>query len=128
MSAKTRVGPLDQFPVEPGFTPSRFVSRNEKNRLAPRIEGKRYSPGSIRRMDAQFLHIRVAGSIQCIGVWPLQLWPELFEQARHREDFILHLFVQFKKLRFELVAKLDNPRHRQNMTFSPYDVKFILIL
>src|SRR5208337_5103006 len=94
-------------------------------RLALRIEGKGHSPLAIGRAEPQLLHIRVAGAVQGIDAGPPQLRPQLLENAGQRQNFRLHVFLQHKELRPELIADLNNPAHPYNMTCTPYDFNYI---
>ena len=66
MSAETVIGLADQLAVEPSFAAARFVSCNQKDGVALRIEGKSDSPLTIGRAEPQFFHIRVIGAVQRI--------------------------------------------------------------
>ena len=109
MGVETVVGLTEQFAVEALFTAPGFVSRNQEDALAPRIEGKGYSPLAAGRAEPQLLHIRVAGAVQRIDARPSQLRPELLEQAGQGQNLRPHVFVQREELRLEFIANLDAP-------------------
>lgn len=111
MGVKTVVGLTDQFAVETLFTAPGFISRNQKDALALRIEGKGYSPLAAGRTEPQFLHIRVAGAVQRIDARPPQLRSELLEQAGQSQNLRPYIFVQRGEFRFEFIANLDVLAH-----------------
>ena len=111
MAVETVVGLPDHLAVESFFARLGFIAGNEQDRLPLRVEGESHPSFAIRRAEAQFLHVRVAGSVQGIGAGAPQLRPELLEQASQRQHLRLHVFVQFGELRFKLVADLNNPAH-----------------
>ena len=47
---------------------------------------------------------------------PSQLWPELQQQTRKRENLNLHVLVESVELWLELVGNLDSPVHGVNMS------------
>src|ERR1019366_1921442 len=55
MSVETVVGLTEQFAVEALFTAPGFVSCNQEDALALRIEGKGYSPLAVGRAEPQFI-------------------------------------------------------------------------
>jgi len=71
MSVKTVIGFPNQFAVEALFAPAGLVSRYKQNRLAPRIKGEGHSPLAVCRAESQFLHVGVAGAINCIDARPV---------------------------------------------------------
>src|SRR5580658_1611627 len=82
VSVETVIGLADRFAVEPFLAATRFIPRHKQHGPALRIESKSHSPLASSRAEAQFLHIRVAGTVQRIHARPPQLWPELIKQAR----------------------------------------------
>jgi hypothetical protein len=109
MGVETVVGLMEQFAVEALFTAPGFVSRDEQDTLAPRIEGKGYPPLAASRAEPQLLHIRVAGAVQRIDARPPQLRPELLEQAGQSQNLRPYVFVQREELRLEFITNLDAP-------------------
>ncbi len=66
-----------EFAVEAFFASARLVSCYQQNRSAFGVEREGYSSFTIRRTEAQLLHICVARAAECVNAWPPQLWPEL---------------------------------------------------
>ena len=120
MSVKTVIRFADQLAVEPFFADARFISRNQKHRLALRIEGKGHSPLAIACGEPQLLHVGVAGTVQRIDAGPPQLRAELPEKARQRQNLRLHVFLKREELRLEFVTDLNDPTHRLQ-----YDTHYI---
>jgi hypothetical protein len=75
MVGKALVGHRNQPPVKAGFTHAGLVSGGKEYRLALRVKGKRYAPDTIRRIEPQFLHVRMPGAVQRIGMRAAQLRP-----------------------------------------------------
>src|SRR5487761_786809 len=67
MAIETLVSFPNQLPVEALLTETRFIARHKQDRLALGIEGEGYSPFTIRRAEAQFFHVGVAGPIKRIN-------------------------------------------------------------
>ena len=67
MRVKTLIRLADQLAVEPLFADARFVPRNEQDRLPLCVESKSNSPLAVGRAEAQFLHIRVARTVQRVN-------------------------------------------------------------
>ena len=55
MRVETVIGLADQPAVEPLFSASRFIPRNEQHRLALCVESEGYSPFAVSRTEPQFL-------------------------------------------------------------------------
>jgi hypothetical protein len=51
-----------------------------------------------------------------VSTRPSQLWPELLQQMRKRENLNLHVLVESVELQLELVGNLDSPVHGVNMS------------
>jgi len=111
MSVEAVIRLPDQFPVEPLFTGTRFISCNQEDRLAFRIEGKRYSPFTIGSTEPQLLHIRVARAVHRIDAGSPQLRSELLQEPSQRQNFNTHVLSQCEELRLKLVADFNDPRH-----------------
>lgn len=109
MFVKSPVGLLYEPPVEPFTADARLVARHQKNRLAPRIESKRDSPDTIRHIEPQLFHVRVARPFESIGPGPAEPGADLFQRASEGTDFILNVVRQSVKLRIEQLMKLDLP-------------------
>ena len=126
MCVETLIGLPDQLAIEPFLAATRFIACYEQDCFPFCIEGKGYSPLPISSAEAQLLHIRMAGAGERIHTGTTQLWSELLQQARQCQDFRLHIFVQLEEFRFKLIADFNDPAHPNNMTYSTYDVKYIL--
>ena len=81
MSVKTVIGLADQLAVKSLFADTRFISCNQEDRLALRVEGKGNSPLTIGRAEPQLLHVCVARVVQRVNAGPSQLRPKLLQQA-----------------------------------------------
>lgn len=115
MSIEAVVGLSNQLTVEALLAEARLIRRHEQNRLALHIKGEGYSLFAIRCVEAQLLHIGVAGAVHRVNARPPQLRPELMEKARQCQNLSPHVLVQRVELRFKLVADLNNPVHTYNM-------------
>jgi hypothetical protein len=62
------------------LTAARLVSRDQKDRVAFRVERKGDAPDTVRRVKAQLLHIRVARTLECIDTGPAELRAKLLQQ------------------------------------------------
>ena len=119
MSFETDVCFSDQLAIEPLLANTGFVSCNEQDRLALRIESKSNSPYTISHAEPQFLHVWESGVSQSVHIWPAQLRPKLFQEFSPDKNLIMHINAQFVELTFELIADLDNPAHNPNMKYRP---------
>jgi hypothetical protein len=125
MIIKSPVGSLEQLPIKPLFTDAGFVPGNQKNGLASGVKGKGNAPDTVRRIDPQFLHVRVAGPVECIDVGPAKQRTYDFERTGKGTDFILHVFRQRVKLRIEILRELNALLHPHSMALQSYDVDTI---
>ena len=91
MSVKTVIGLADQLAVKSLFADTRFISCNQEDRLALRVEGKGHSPLTIGRAEPQLLHVCVAQVVQRVNAGPAQLRPKLLQQAGQRQDLRPHV-------------------------------------
>ena len=82
----------DQLAIESPLANAGFVSRNQEDRPALRIERKSHPPFPIGRAEPQLFHIRVARAIQCVDARPPQLRSELLKNARQRQNLRLNDF------------------------------------
>src|SRR5579871_1962123 len=114
MCVKPPVRLRDELLIEPLLTAAGFVASNKEDCLALRVEGESHAPLTIRRAEAQFFHIGVAGIVQCIDARTAQLRPELLQEPGMSKDFGPHILGQSIKLRLELVADFDAPSHHSN--------------
>ena len=53
---------------------------------------------------------------------------ELLHKESERQNFHLHVFVQFEELQLKLIADLNNPTHFRSMTYKTYDVNYISLV
>jgi hypothetical protein len=74
---KPTVSPANQFAVKSPFAATGFVAGDQQDRAALRVESECNTPDAVLRIEAQFLHIRVAGILQRVYARSSQLWPEL---------------------------------------------------
>lgn len=109
MRVKTLIGLSYQFAVETLLAPAGFVCRHKKNRGTPAIKSEGHSPLTICRAESQFLHVCVPGAFQGVDARPTQLWSELFQNKRERQDLCPHILVQLMKFRFKFIGHLDGP-------------------
>src|ERR1019366_5150542 len=84
MGVETVVGLPDQLAVESFLAHARLVAVHEQDRLALCVEGEGHSPFAIRRAEAQFLHVRVAGAVQGVNAGPPQLRAEPLKKDKAR--------------------------------------------
>jgi hypothetical protein len=82
MRVKPFVSFGDELLVKSFFASARLVPRHEKDSPALWIESERYAPHTIRCVEPQLLHIRVARAVQSINAGSPQSWPELLQKAR----------------------------------------------
>ena len=118
MRIEAVIGLADQLAIKSPFTDARFVACNEQNSGALRVECKYNPPLTIQRAESKLLHVRMTGALQCVHARASQRWSELLKKPGKRQNFRLHVFFQREKLRFELVADLDNPFHGLIMLLS----------
>ena len=118
MVIETVIGLPYQFAVEALFAPTRFVARHEQNSPALGIKSESHSPFTISRAEAQFLHVRMAGPVECVSARASQLWPKLFENERQCQNLRLHIFVQRVELRLKLIGHINGPFHTPNMIYN----------
>jgi hypothetical protein len=63
MRVESFFGRVNEIAIEPLLARASLVARGEQHRVAPRIEGKRGTPYTARRFEAQLLQIRVSRAL-----------------------------------------------------------------
>lgn len=79
------VGLVDQPLIELRFAHSRFVSGDKQDCIASRVEGESYASDASIGSETEFLHVRVARTVQRVYLGPSQGWPNL-PQCRKGRD------------------------------------------
>jgi hypothetical protein len=80
-------------------------------------------PYAARRVEPQLFHIPAPRPLQRVNARPPKLWPELLKKARQGQNFRPHILAEGVEFRLKLIADLNRPAHRYNMTCSPYVLK-----
>ena len=109
MSIKTLVGYTDQLPIETFFTNARFIPRGKQDCAPTGIEREGHAPDAVSGVEAQFLHVRMLRPIERVHPWTAKRGTKFFEQARTGQNFVVHSFGKFVKLRLKFIAYLYVP-------------------
>lgn len=75
------------------------------------IEGECKTPLSAGRLEAKFLHVRVAGTLECVDVRPAKLGAELFKSWEGPHDRRLDVPVEGLELKLEFLVEFDAPSY-----------------
>jgi hypothetical protein len=78
---KSFVGLCNELTIESLIAAARLVSRDQKDRVAFRIEHEGDALDTVRRVEAQLLHIRVTRAFERIDAGPAELRAKLRNRA-----------------------------------------------
>ena len=101
----------DQSFVEAALVGTGLVAGGQEDRLAFRIEGEGHAPDFARPLEAQFLHVGVFRRLERVHRGTPEVWAELRQQLRVRQQFILQVFRQVRELGVEVGVKQDDLGH-----------------
>ena len=82
MLIKSFVGPCYELAVKSLLAAARLVSRDQKYRVASRVEREGDAPDTVCRVKAQLLPIRVARTFERIDAGPAELRAKPLQQQR----------------------------------------------
>ena len=111
MTIETLVGFRNELPVKPFLLDSSLVTGHEKNGFAIRIKGEEDTPDAAIDFAPQLLHVRVLGSLECIGMRPTEAWTLSLEKTGLNQDRILDGHRTHIKLHLEVIEEIDDPIH-----------------
>ena len=125
MSVETVISLADQLAVEPLFADPIYLLQPRRWPCAWGSKAKATLHSPSAAAEPQLLHICVARAVQRIDAGPPQLGPELLGKECQRQNLRPHGFLQREEFRLKRVADRNNPATFYNMTYSPYDLKYI---
>jgi len=109
MGVEAPVCLLNQFPVKSLLIRAGFVSADQQDCRALRVEGKGNPPRTIRGVEPKLLHVGMLRPVQRIGMGTAELRSEVLEQLAQRRKLVLRGFRQFCELRIELRMQKYRP-------------------
>jgi hypothetical protein len=125
MAIEALVRPGDELPVEAPFAAAGFVSRREENGPPVGVEGEGDPPDATPGKASQFLHVRVPGPAQGVGMRPAKLRAFPLEKGGPCENGVLHIVRERIELGLKRVKELDDPMSCLHIVPGLYSVKTI---
>ena len=110
MAIEALVRPGDELSVEAPLAAAGLVSCRQEDGLPVGIKGEGNPPDATASVAAQFLHIRVPGASEGVGMRPAELRALPLEQGSPCETRIPNVVRERIKLGVEGVKELNDPR------------------
>jgi len=88
MGVEAPVCLLNQFPVKSLLIRAGFVSDDQQDCRALRVEGKGNPPRTIRGVEPKLLHVGMLRPVQRIGMGTAELRSEVLEQLAQRRKLV----------------------------------------
>src|SRR5580704_13274203 len=108
---KSSVGLCDELAIKSLLPAARLISRDQKYRIAFRVECEGDAPDAVCGVKAQLLHIRVARTLEGIDARPAKLRAKLLQQQGMSAQLTLHVIGQRVEFRIEVLVELNFPGH-----------------
>lgn len=108
----------DQRSVEPLLAAARLVAGDKQDCLSLWIKRESNAPYAAIGVEPELLHIGEGRSLRVSACGRLSWGAKHSQQSGKSQDFILDRLRQRIKLRIELVAKSDFPRHIASKLYS----------
>ena len=111
MAIEALVRPGDELSVEAPLAAAGLVSCRQEDGLPVGIKGEGNPPDATASVAAQFLHIRVPGPCEGVGMRPPELRALPLEQRGPCENGVLNVVRERIELGLKRVEELHNPCH-----------------
>lgn len=125
MSVEAFISFGNELPIESPFAAPGLVAPTQNDAFAFRVEGERESPNTIRRIEAQFFHVRVARALQRVHPRAPKLRPECLQHRDVRQESIFTMTSRQSSTRWMKPSRTSHPNARQIMALGSYGVKSI---
>ena len=86
-----------------------FISSHQQDGPPFEIKSERYTPGSIRSIKTQFLHVGVDGALQGVHPRSPKIRAEFLQKLGVSKQLILNLRGKVLKVLFKLKIKKNRP-------------------
>ena len=86
-----------------------FISSHQQDGLPFEIKSERYTPGSIRSIEMQFLHVGVDGALQGVHPRSPKIRAELPQKLGVSQKLVLNFGGKLMKVWFKFRMKKNRP-------------------